>query len=107
MTLTVKKNLKTSCFVLALVHAINSSGGLRLVDDEEDTDVAPEGLQVTADEIEIALPKNRETPYDNAWFVATDEALQSLVFNDYDLLAFKFADDENFRIEALEYAEPN
>lgn len=110
LALDVKKNLTLKYFTNAVVHAINSSGGLRLVDNEDPADQVDiqEGLQVTSGDIQLALPKNKENPYDNVWFPVDDDlSLQTVVFNDYDLIAFKFEDDQDFHIEQLEYVEPN
>lgn len=111
MLLDAKKNLSKEYFLESLAEAINLSGGLRLVDsvDEGDEDLPlddDEGLQVTASDLEIAFPKTKESPYENEWIAIDDDAsLRAVVLNDYDLIAFKFADDNDFRVEQLEYVE--
>lgn len=110
IALNLKKRLTREFILDSLVQAINSSGGLRLVDDDIAGEDLPgdedDGLQVTTADIEIALPKSKDAPYDNNWLpIGDDSTVQAVVFNDYDLLAFKFADDDAFRIEQLEYVE--
>lgn len=110
MVLSNKKNLTQEYFISSLVNAINSSGGLRLVDNidpEEDLPLPDEeGTTVNAEDILLALPKDRQNPQENNWFPVTDdEHISAVVFNDYDLVAFKFADDEDFAIEQPVYEE--
>lgn len=108
LTLTVKKNLTREYFVGNLVQAINASGGLRLVDDDpvEDLPIEDGGLEVSASDIELAFPKAKDSPYNNQWVpIHGDDSIEKVVLNDYDLIAFKFADDDDFRIEQLEYVE--
>lgn len=104
-----KKNLLREYFLSSLVEAINSSGGLRLVDIDVGEDLPldeEEGLQVSGADLELAFPKSKESPYDNEWIAIEDDlSLKTVVFNDYDILAFKFADDELFRVEQLEYVD--
>lgn len=104
-----KKNLLREYFLESLVEAINSSGGLRLVDIDGGEDVPldeDDGLQVTSPDLELAFPKSKESPYDNEWIPIEDDlSLKTVVLNDYDILAFKFADDEHFRVEQLEYVD--
>lgn len=112
----MKKNLTQEYFINSLVHAINSSGGLRLVDNidpeenipEEDIPLPDEeGTQVNPEDILLALPKDRGNPQENNWFhVTDDENLSTVVFNDYDIVAFKHADDEDFSVEQPIYDEP-
>lgn len=92
------------------MEAINESGGLRLVDAAELGDDVPvddeDGLQVSADELSLAFPKTKESVYDNEWIPIEDDlSVKTVVLNDYDVLAFKFADDADFRVEQLEYVD--
>lgn len=107
--MSVKKNFTIKFFVDSLVECINLSGGLHLVenDEQEDPEIIQEGgLQVEATDITLALPKVKESPYDNLWIpVDDDQTLQSVVFQDFDLLAFKFVDDKDFNIQQPEYIE--
>lgn len=110
LTLDVKKNLTREYFLDALVEAINLSGGLRLVDNVDVGEDLPldeeDGLEVSASDLELAFPKTKESPYDNEWIpIEDDVSLKTVVLNDYDLIAFKFADDELFRVEQLEYVD--
>lgn len=89
-------------FVDSLVHAVNSSGGLRLVElIEED-----EGIQVSALDIELAFPKTKETPFNNEWIpISDDTSIEQTVLNDYDIIGFKYVDDADFNIEQPVYEE--
>ncbi|PVH20082.1 hypothetical protein CXQ85_001861 [Candidozyma haemuli] len=106
-----KKTLNQETLITALKNAINSSGGLRIVDnlDVDEEGIPPpeeEGVEVTAEDLSLALPKDRSAPHENQWYpVEDDKQLEDLVFNDYDLIAFKFADDQEFRIEESEFGE--
>lgn len=65
-----------------------------------------EGIEVSTEDILLALPKDRSAPYENQWFpIEDDKQLEDLIFNDYDIIAFKFADDEGFHIEQLEIGD--
>lgn len=100
-----KTTLTKDAFIDNLVTAINASGGLRIVEDEVPSDIQP-GTQVSAEDIVLALPSNRDAPYDNEWIeVIEDEPLKSVVFNDYDILGFKYIDDADFHITKPEYVE--
>lgn len=107
--LGVKKNFTIKFFVESLIQSINLSGGLHLVEDHgsEEFPIEPEaGLQVDAADITLALPKVKESPYDNLWIPVEDDlTLQSVIFQDFDLLAFKFVDDDDFNIQQPEYVE--
>ncbi|KAF5210434.1 hypothetical protein E0198_003310 [Clavispora lusitaniae] len=106
--LTVKKNFTIASFTETLAEAINLSGGLHIIEDGSMADEGEpdEGLQVKASDLTIALPKVKETPYDNVWIpVEDDSTLQTIVFQDYDIIAFKFGDDVEFRIEQPEYED--
>ncbi|PVH17421.1 uncharacterized protein CXQ87_000306 [Candidozyma duobushaemuli] len=106
-----KKSLNQETFITALTNAINSTGGLRIVDnlDPEEEGIPPpeeEGVEVSAEDISLALPKDRNAPHENNWFpVEEDKQLEDLVFNDYDYIAFKFADDSGFHIEESEFGD--
>lgn len=107
--LGLKKNLTIKFFVDALIQSINLSGGLQLVESdgsEELPERPQEGSQVDVADITLALPKIKESPYDNVWIPVDDDlTLQSKVFQDFDLLAFKFVDEEAFNIQQPEYVE--
>lgn len=91
--------------ILSLVTAINASGGLHLGTDELTLDKP--GLQIAPDEILLALPKARDTPYENEWLeVVDDDPLRAIIFNDHDVVAFKYVDDADFHIKKPEYEEP-
>ncbi|QRG35999.1 hypothetical protein FDK38_000325 [Candidozyma auris] len=106
-----KKTLNQEHLITALTHAINSTGGLRVVDNmnsEEDGMPLPdeEGVEIAAEEISLALPKDRGDPHSNQWFpISDDKDLENLVFNDYDIIAFKSRDDSDFYIEQSEYGD--
>ncbi|KAM9912376.1 hypothetical protein OXX69_002615 [Metschnikowia pulcherrima] len=104
LILNQKKNLTLKHFVDTLVEAINSSGGLRVIESSEGA--AEEGIQVSSEEIELAYPKARDTPYANEWIpIVDDSAIESTVMNDHDVIGFKYADDADFNIEQPVYEE--
>ena len=48
------------------------------------------GTAVAAEELLLALPKTRESPYENDWIEITDEELlRDSTIRDYNVLAFK------------------
>ncbi|OBA21750.1 hypothetical protein METBIDRAFT_12224 [Metschnikowia bicuspidata var. bicuspidata NRRL YB-4993] len=102
LILNQKKNLTVDHFISSLVHAINSSGGLRLVEliDTEDK------VQVAPEDIELAYPRTKDAPYSNEWIPILDDlAIELTVLNDYDIIGFKFTDDADFMIEQPVYEE--
>lgn len=100
-----KHNITRNYFILALVDSINASGGLHFGTIENPEDYQP-GLQVSVEDIEIALPKARDNPYDNQWIeIGDDEPLRGVIFNDYDILTFKHLDDADYHIDKPEYIE--
>lgn len=106
LILNQKKNLTLEYFVDALVQAINSSGGLRIMELMEGTDLAEDGIQVTPEEIEIAFPKARDSPYANEWIhISDDLAIELTILKDYDTIGFKYVDDADFSIEQPVYEE--
>ncbi|GEQ72105.1 hypothetical protein JCM33374_g5791 [Metschnikowia sp. JCM 33374] len=106
LILNQKKNLTLGYFIDALVQAINSSGGLRIIESIDEIPSAEDGIQVTAEDMELAYPKTRESPYANEWIhISDDSAIESVVLNDYDIIGFKHADDQDFGIEKPVYEE--
>lgn len=107
-----------------LAKAITSSGGLSLVEEEvgiaeDDIDVPQsEFVEETIDEkddnkvqnidfedIRIATPKDKSSPYDNHWIeISSDEELKKLTLTDYDIFAFGYKSDE-FNIKDFTYED--
>lgn len=121
---------KIDAIIVQLVYAINSSGGLLLEDNEEpdaldeedeidvpksdymeEVDIKEEpGLApkkiVDVKDITLAVPKDKAAPYDNQWIELADEQNFDLIkFSDYDLIAFKYVDDENYAIVEANYED--
>lgn len=119
-----------------MAKAVEQSGGLSLVEEDEETNKLDEdGIEVPkseyidnmendgmmedneedsknmvqdvkADDLILALPKDKTSPYDNNWIEITDDSsLSSLKFNDYDVIAFKHVDDDTFFISEAAYDE--
>lgn len=89
----------------SLINAINSTGGLHIVEEDVPLEVQ-EGVQITADDILLAIPKAQESFDQNEWIeISSDEQLLSIVFNDYDMLAFKYVEDADFFAVKPEYQE--
>lgn len=66
------------------------------------------GTAVAAEELLLALPKTRESPYENDWIEITDEELlRDSTIGDYNVLAFKHIDDADFHISKPEYVDHN
>lgn len=67
-------------------------------------DMGDEGVKVDASELELAFPKSKESPYDNEWIpVEDDTSVKTVVINDYDILAFRTADESVFHVEQAQY----
>lgn len=110
---------------LKLINAIESSGGLTLVEEEKEDDedeievpksefIDDEEGEVKVDDnvitslslkdINIAMPKDKSSPFDNKWIQIDDEVLPALTFNDYDILAFDYQDN-HFEITEVTYED--
>lgn len=100
-----KKTQTAASFVDLLVQAINASGGLVIVDDDADPDAPADALPVSAADLELALPKTKDAPYNNDWIAADDLVLATVAFADNDIVAFKHADDAAFNIVQSEYVD--
>lgn len=75
------------------------------VDIKEESDKAPKKA-VDMSEITLAIPKDKAAPYDNQWIELTDDLTFDLIkFSDYDLIAFKYVDDEAFVIIEANYED--
>lgn len=99
------KNLSREFLILALVSAINASGGLNIVSEEVPSDLQS-GSQITAEDILLAYSQTRDSPYENQWTeIVGDENLQAMILVDYDIFAFKYVDDAEFFINKPEYVE--
>lgn len=58
---------------------------------------------VSIEDIKLAIPQDKSNAYDNKWIeIKTDEELQDLTFNDYDIIAFSYR-DLNFEIVEATY----
>lgn len=85
-----------------LVDAINGSGGLTLVETgdmvaEDDTNVISE---VSADDLRLAVPKDKLAPYANVWTDFSDAG----EWKDYDIVAFAYQ-EEPFEVVEAKYDE--
>lgn len=99
------QNLNLQFLILALVSAINASGGLNIVTEEVPIDIQT-GTQITAEDILLAYPLTRDTPYENQWTeIVGDDNLKAMILADYDIFAFKYIDDAEFHITKPEYIE--
>lgn len=59
-----------------------------------------------ADDLMLALPKDKTSPYDNKWIEITDDSsIANLKFNDYDVIAFKHVEEDAFFISEAAYDE--
>ena len=81
------------------------------IDDEEPDVIMKDGpestssqVQVTVDQLNIAIPKDKTSPYSNQWIEVDDSIFKDVTFNDYDILAFAI-DDEPFQIVEAAYEE--
>ncbi|CUM47390.1 unnamed protein product [Debaryomyces tyrocola] len=136
LDLNTKASLSLENFKSSLAKAIEQSGGISLVEEDEETNKLDEddievpkseyidnmendGMMedneedfknmiqdVKADNLILALPKDKTSPYDNNWIEITDDSsISSLKFNDYDVIAFKHVDDDRFFISEAAYDE--
>lgn len=136
LDLNTKASLSLKNFKDSLAKSIEQSGGISLVEedeepnklDEDDIEVPKsefinnlenEGMMeeniedtkniiqdLKADDLVLALPKDKTSPYDNNWIEITDDSsISSLQFNDYDIIAFKHVDDDTFFIAEAAYDE--
>ncbi|CUM64301.1 LOW QUALITY PROTEIN: uncharacterized protein PRCAT00001901001 [Priceomyces carsonii] len=135
LDLTIKNNFTLKVFKEKLKESINSSGGLIINDSEsrasdyeaeneeemaipvpksgyaDEMDVALDDdlnvvHQIGIEEIRLAIPKDKLSPYDNQWIeLHEDESLQRILFSDYDIIAFRYTGDENFTIREAAYVE--
>lgn len=69
-----------------------------LIDDEASKD------QINANDLRIATPKDKTSPYNNEWIEIDDDILNDLTFKDYDILAFAL-EDQPFNIVEAAYEE--
>lgn len=91
--------------MLALVSAVNASGGLNIATEDDSLDILTR-TQITTDDILLAYPQTRDVPYENQWTeILGDENLKALILVDYDIFAFKYVDDVEFHINKPEYVE--
>lgn len=57
-------------------------------------------------DIKIAIPKDKSSPYDNQWIeIIRDEDFEMIGLNDYDILGFKFIEDDDIKIIEAAYDE--
>ena len=136
LDLNAKASLSIANFKSSLARAVEQSGGLSLVEEDEETNkldnddievpkseyidnVENDGMvddneedtkniiqDVNGDDLILALPKDKTSPYDNTWIEITDDSsISSLKFNDYDIIAFKHVDDDTFFISEAAYDE--
>lgn len=136
LDLNAKASLSIANFKSSLARAVEQSGGLSLVEEDEETNkldnddievpkseyidnVENDGMvddneedtkniiqDVKGDDLILALPKDKTSPYDNTWIEITDDSsISSLKFNDYDIIAFKHVDDDTFFISEAAYDE--
>lgn len=98
-------NKTVAYLVHQLVSAINSSGGLNL--EQLSTSLrAQDGVQVSASDMLLALPKIKENPYANEWVPIDDDlVIQSVIFNDHDIIVFKHTSDLDYHLQQIEYQE--
>lgn len=72
------------------------------VDDEADDNKV---FKIAPEDIRIAVPKDKSSPYANEWIeLFKDSDLSSLVFNDYDIIAFAYL-EEPFNVVEAAYEE--
>lgn len=100
-----------------LTHIINESAGLKddtkgsLAKEEDieipksefadDLDAAdPGSVEVETEKLGIALPKDKTAPYDNNWIEVDESTLAGVTFNDYDIVAFRYGDEQFGVVEA-------
>ncbi|KSA03304.1 uncharacterized protein AC631_00942 [Debaryomyces fabryi] len=136
LDLSTKASLSLKNFKASLATSIEQSGGLSLVEEDEETNKLDEddievpksefidnlendGMMednaedtkniihdLKADDLVLALPKDKTSPYDNNWIEITDDSsISSLQFNDYDIIAFKHVDDDTFFVSEAAYDE--
>ncbi|KAK6460137.1 hypothetical protein DFJ63DRAFT_338829 [Scheffersomyces coipomensis] len=132
--LSQSKTLTVQVFKQKLAQIIKSSGGLAIEDadpisadldgdqdiDEESIPVPkPEFMEdieieddpniikeVNAAELRIAVPKDKASPYDNEWIeISDDSTLASLIFNDYDIIAFAYGEEDTFDVIEAAFEE--
>ena len=136
LDLNTKGSLSLKNFTSSLSKAIEQSGGLPLIEEDEETNKLDEDdievpkseyidnqendrmmedneqdsknmiQDVKAEDLILALPKDKTSPYDNKWIEITDDSsISSLKFNDYDIIAFKHVEDDAFFISEAAYDE--
>ena len=105
-----------------IVKSIMLTGGLKLNDSEplgEDEDDIPvpksEFMEdepqddstntitnVTAQDLKLAIPKDKTSLFDKNWIeLENDSSLAKLVFNDYDTIVFAYKDEYFYVTEAI------
>lgn len=60
---------------------------------------------VDPEELRVAIPRNRSSPYDNEWIELTEDNINEVEFKDYDILAFTTSSDDKFAIVEAAYNE--
>lgn len=137
MPVDLSKNALTlKYFKESLAESINQSGGLELIEQEQQPDndidendiVVPKSEymdnnetdkmledrensgnvidEINANDLGLAIPKDKTSPYDNQWIeLADDASIGNITFNDYDIIAFRYIDDDEFHIIEAAYEE--
>lgn len=71
---------------------------------EQDVSVNGSDVQhVDPEELRVAIPRNRSSPYDNEWIELTNDNINEIEFKDYDILAFTTGSDDQFAIVEAAY----
>lgn len=70
---------------------------------EDNTDIVK---NISPNDIRLAIPKDKTSPYDNEWIEITNDLIfDELTFNDYDIIAFAYKTDDGFYVEEATYNE--
>ncbi|CCE81673.1 Piso0_002336 [Millerozyma farinosa CBS 7064] len=70
---------------------------------EDNTDIVK---NISPNDIRLAIPKDKTSPYDNEWIEITNDSIfDELTFNDYDIIAFAYKTDDGFYVEEATYNE--
>lgn len=67
-------------------------------DEKIDIEETKPLAQVTEEEITLAIPQDKTSPYSNKWIELSDSSIAEIEFHDYDVLGFKYVTDSDFNI---------
>ncbi|KAK6203417.1 uncharacterized protein RJT21DRAFT_27126 [Scheffersomyces amazonensis] len=77
------------------------------IDTDDNSNSNPNIIKkVESSQLRLAIPKDKSSPYENEWIELLDDTtLSSIIFNDYDILAFAYGNDDPFDVIEAAFEE--